>query len=325
MNALPEPTWRIVENALVVPPSGDGRPAMGIFDADGRFLPASATKLSNGLLSKEPPLPNGDFPQLPGLHFYGGLGRMHFGHFLLESAVRFWALDALETPPSSVVFTPLPKADLNTALRKSLRDLYAGLSGGLPYHSLKEPTRIELLVLASPGFGHGDWIGGTPAFRDYIAQTFADTTYETRSERLYISRSRLAETRQRVDQEESLEAFLASAGYTIFHPQAHDLGTQIERYRAASMILGGDGSAFHLLAFVLNPATRVGLIQRRNRPEVIDLLVRQMQAFAGVTPAAFDATLPLDAQRALVPKGANAPTPLDLEKLMADLTSAGFV
>ena len=325
MRPLPEPTWRIVENALVVPPVGDGRPRLGVFDADGGFVDGSATLLSHGRLNAQPDLPKADAPLIKGLQVVAGLGRAHFGHFLLESAVRLWVLGKMEQPPASIVFAPLPKADMSGALNGSLRDIYSGLSGGLPFANVKSPTRYERLVVANPGFGHGDWIAGTPAYQRYIAECFRDDAPFDGPERLYISRSALRAPKQRVDQEAALEAVLAEAGYSIFHPQQHDLGTQIERYRAARIILGGDGSAFHLLAFVARPETRIGLIQRRNRPEVIDLLQRQFQAFAGITPEAFDATLTLAEQRALVPKGADAPTPLNLSALCDALRAAGFI
>ncbi len=325
MTPLPDPGWRTIENALVVPPVGDGRPALGAYDAEGRFLPETATLLSHGQLSKPAEPPTAAETYVAGQHFYAGLGRTHFGHFLLESAVRFWALHELKAAPDSIVFTPLPKSDLRGALGKSLRDLYAGLSGGLPHISVKEPTRFERLTVATPGFGHRHWISGTQKFRSHIANCFYDDGPFEGPDKLYISRSALREARQRVDQEPQLEAVLKDAGYTIFHPQSHDLGTQIEHYRSARTILGGDGSAFHLLAFVARPDTRVGMIQRRNRPEVIDLLSRQLQAFSGITPDSFDPTLPLDEQRALVPKGANAPTPINLNSLIRDLRQTGFI
>lgn len=325
MRPLPEPAWCVVENALVVPPLGAGRPALGVFDGDGRFVKGSATLLSHGRLSHMPKPDHEAPPAMRGLHFFAGLGRAHFGHFLLESAVRLWALPDLPEAPESAIFTPLPKADLNGALKGPLREVYAGLAGGSPFQSIKAPTRFERLVVANPGFGHGDWIAGTDAFRRFIAARFADEGPFAGPERLYISRSALGAPKQRVDQEEALEAALSAGGYTIFHPQAHDLGTQIERYRAARVILGGDGSAFHLLAFVAQSGTRIGLIQRRNRPEVIDLLSRQIAAFSGIVADAFDATLPLEAQRKLVPEGANAPTPLDLGKLLASLRQRGYL
>lgn len=325
MRPLPAPHWRIIENATVVPPKGDGRPQFGAFDAAGHFCPETRTLLSHGHLSHAPDLPKDVAAHRPGTHFYGGLGRMHFGHFLLESATRFWALDDLDEPPESVLFLPLAKADMRTALNAALRELYAGLTGALPAQVIKAPVRVERLIVAQQGFGHGDWIAGTPRFQSFVAKCFADSPPYEGPEKIYLSRRGLKETHQHVDQEDALEARLEDAGYTIVHPERFDLGTQIELYRAARVILGGDGSAFHLMAFVLQPGTRVGLIQRRNRPEMIERLTRQIAAFSGISADTFDPTLPLDEQRKRVPKGVKAPVPLDLNALLKALETAGYL
>ena len=324
MTQLLKPGWQVIENAVVIPPATGGRPRSGVFDAAGRFCETSATMLSNRTLSRAPELADPVRTE-PGTHFYAGLGRSHFGHFLLESATRFWALAHIETLPRSAVFTPMPGADLAASLNGPLLDLYASLSGGMAFQVVKEPVRFERLIVPTQGFGHGDWITGTKAFRQYIAQCYADEAAAAGPKRLYISRSALRAPKQRVDQELQLEDMMRQAGYTVFHPQRHCLADQIEHYRAARQIVGGDGSAFHLLAFVARADVRIGLIQRRNRPEVIDLLTRQLQAFASVTPETFDPTLPLADQRALVPQGADAPTPIDLERLSAELTKTGFL
>jgi len=324
MTQLLKPGWQVIENAVVIPPVKAGRPRSGVFDAAGTFCETSATMLSNRSLSRIPELAAPARTER-GTHFYAGLGRSHFGHFLLESATRFWTLAHLDAMPRSAVFTAMPGADLTASLNGPLLDLYASLSGGMAFQVVKEPVRYKRLIVPTQGFGHGDWIAGTKAFRQYIAQCYADEAAAKGPKRLYISRSALRAPRQRVDQEVQIEEMMQQAGYTVFHPQKHCLADQIEHYRAAHQIVGGDGSAFHLLAFVARPNLRIGLIQRRNRPEVIDLLTRQLQAFAGVTPDTFDPTLPLADQRALVPQGADAPTPIDLERLNTALVKTGYL
>lgn len=325
MRPLPAPHWRVITGAVLAPPVGDGPPRCGAFDGQGQFCPDTRTLLSNGALSKAPEHPLSVPERLPGTHFYGGLGRMHFGHFLVESAPRLWALDQLPTPPDSVVFLPLPGSNMRAGLNASIRELYAALTGALPIKVMQTPVRVERLIVAQQGFGHGDWIEGTQTFRRFIARRFADTPPFDGPEKIYVSRRKLKAPDHRVDQEAALEDHLAAAGYAIIHPETLDLGTQIETYRAAQVILGGDGSAFHLMAFVLAPHTRVGLIQRRNRPEVIARLTRQIHAFSQVTVDHFDPTLPLSAQRKLVPKGTKAPVPIDLDALLADLRNTGYL
>ena len=258
-----------------------------------------------------------------GTHFYAGLGRMHFGHYLLESATRFWALPDCG-PVQSAIYASMAEADLDRALRQSLRGIHGALSGDLAHKVLKTPARFERLIVPTQGFGHGAWIGGTDAFREH-ARDCLSVFPSDGPERLYISRRQLGAARQRVDQEALIEAAVQEAGYTVFHPEKHELQVQIAHYRAAQRVLGGDGSAFHLLALVARPDLRVGLILRRNRPEMLDLLSHQLQAFAKLVPDCFDPRLPLEDQRKIVPEGANAPTPLDVDKLLQALAEAGYL
>lgn len=324
MTGLPPPDWQIIDNALVVPPTGSGRPRHGVFDADERFVPMSATRLSHGKPNPQPTRPTDPIETIGGTHVYAGLGRMHFGHFLLESVTRAWALPQIDEDVQSVVFASMPQGDLRKALEGTLGGLYQALCAPHPPMVLKKPARFDRLIVPGQGFGHGAWITGTDEFRRHIRAALSQDCARS-IDRLYISRRKLGAPRQRVDQEDALETHLHQAGYTIFHPESADITQQLSTYQASRTIIGGDGSAFHLAAMVAEPDQKIGVILRRNRPEMLDLLSRQFQAFAGMTPDTFDPLLPLEDQRALVPEGANAPSPIDLAALLADLKTKGYL
>ena len=65
--------------------------------------------------------------------------------------------------------------------------------------------------------------------------------------KLYISRSQLNPNLRKFTQEQELESRLETLGWKIFHPQHHDLLTQITTYESSSFICGLEGSAIHLL------------------------------------------------------------------------------
>ena len=76
--------------------------------------------------------------------------------------------------------------------------------------------------------------------------------------KLYVSRSGLLGTPGQVVFEHQLEKALQAEGYSVFHPQDHDLETQVATYRAADVILGVEGSAFHLVAYAAKPPAQTG-------------------------------------------------------------------
>ena len=65
--------------------------------------------------------------------------------------------------------------------------------------------------------------------------------------KLYISRSQLNSSLRKFTQEQELESRLETLGWTIFHPQHHDLLTQITTYESSMFMCGPEGSAIHML------------------------------------------------------------------------------
>ncbi|MEO0937863.1 MAG: glycosyltransferase family 61 protein [Pseudomonadota bacterium] len=312
----------VIENALYVPPTqAEGeRLRSGVFDANGRFVAISAMIQSNGRVS-HPPEPQDAKAALGGTHLYAGIGRAHFGHFLLEGVTRHWALAQHEV--DSVIYAPMPGTKMRFG-SGPLSELHELLSGGAPASVLTTPTRIARLIVPEQGIGHSDLLVGTPEFNGY-AQPRLQALGAEGPARLYISRSALRARKARMDQEDLIERRLERAGYAIFHPQQHSFAAQCRAYRAATHIVGPDGSPFHLVAMVAQAETKVGIILRRNRPEMLERLSRQISAIAGSTPTCINAVLPMRAQRKLIGDDPKAPTPLDLDKIFAELEAAGFL
>jgi capsular polysaccharide biosynthesis protein len=137
-------------------------------------------------------------------------------------------------------------------------------------------------------------------------------------EKVYISRSRLKHPHQRVDQEERIEKLMKASGYTIFHPQRHSIMVQARVYRAAKVIVGGDGSAFHLVPFATEPETGIALIQRRNRPEAFGAIKDQIKAFADVDLVTLNPLTGAQAEK-------DQPDPIDFRALRRQLGDNGFL
>ena len=195
----------------------------------------------------------------------------HFGHALLDTPARLWALaqpDLLPAPPLNYVgfrMQGLGKAPARWPgfLHEILSAL--GIDPGtiwfpdraVQFRSLYIPRRV------SP-FGPGGI--GLPYFRtmrrigDRIVQkSVAPPDAPPGPNRVYLSRRRLRnDPRRLLDAgEDRLEALFAARGFAIVHPQDHALSDQIRMIRAADLVAGTVGSQLHLTVFCDRPDVRL--------------------------------------------------------------------
>jgi capsular polysaccharide biosynthesis protein len=304
-----------VAGASVLPMRGAVDAACGMIDSDGAPIAEARTRLSGNRVTPDPAPPDGAVTHLPGRWLFAGVGRHHFGHFLMEATPRLWALDHLSQPPDGILLIPMAGRDIAAVLRRRLAPLLAGLAQGLPVHLVETPTRVEEALVPTQGFGHLDWSHGTPAARAYMRRHVRAIASGpgAGSDRLYLSRRRLKNAAQQVPGEHRIERWMARAGFEILHPERMAVAEQIARYRAARVIVGPDGSAFHLAAFAMPRGARVGLIQRRSRQPVFEAIARQLTGFA-------DADLWTSAA---LSQGAGDDGAL--QRLHAELSDAGFL
>lgn len=324
-DALHLPAARIdhLPGATLLPMISDETHACGVRDAAGRPVPAGRTLLSGGRFTPDPAPPAGTPDALPGRWLFAGVGRHHFGHFLLEATPRLWALDHVAGPVDGIALLPMAGRDIAAVLRRRLGPLLECLGQGLPVHLVDRPVRVETLILPAQGFGHQHWSAGTPEARAYMRRHLCASVAPEGPERLYVSRRLLKSRIRAVPCEAEIEDWMRAAGFGIFHPERHPIREQIARYRAARVIVGPDGSAFHLAAMVMTPGTRVGLLQRRSRQAVFDAIARQVVSFgqAELWTSAALAGLRDDPHP---PEPGNALPPA-LHRLRADLATAGFI
>lgn len=319
---LPAAAMATVKGATVLPMSRAGDPVCGLIDAGGTPVTGAATRLSGNRVTPAPAQPDGPVTHLPGRWLFAGVGRHHFGHFLMEATPRLWALDHLTEAPDGILLIPMAGRDIAAVLRRRLAPLLAGLAQGLPVHLVEAPTRVDVAVVPTQGFGHLDWSHGTPEARRYMRRHVPAIAPAQGAEKLYLSRRRLKNQARPVPGEHRIERWMAQAGFEIFHPERHPIPEQIARYRAAKVIVGPDGSAFHLAACAMPRGARVGLIQRRTRQPVFEAIARQLTAFAG---ADLWTTAALSHADAPCPGTAADSMPAELDRLRADLRGAGFL
>ncbi len=322
---LPPAIIEPLSDAQIAPVTVDEGFAHGIYRADGSFCEISRTRISDSRFTNSSHLPDPDsLKRLEGTYLFCGLGRHHFGHFLMETASRLWALEGREGHYDGLIILTPPKIDFAAVLRRRMKVFFDMMGCTMPIHIVSRPMEVEQLHVPAQGFGHLQWAVGTEAFRRFVRTRVAHACRPMGPEKIYVSRSKLKHVFQHVDQEERIEKLMISAGYTVFHPERHNMYQQCQVYRAAHTIVGGDGSAFHLAPFAMMPKTRVGLIQRRARLAPVNAIAHQIEAFADVDLTRLNPLL-RQPDGKLPSVGRREPQPIAFDALVEQLEQAGLI
>lgn len=326
--SLDDPRIRSVPFALV---THDGhwrtRIRCGVLDAGGHAVPEA--EHWNFVQITLPPSPPDTFDHKAGRWLWGGLLKSHFGHFLIESTGRLWALDHLPGDIEGIVFLSEHGFDSDEArLWKSYHADFLRLLGiDVPILLLLRPTRFEELLVPTQGLGMGPLASGSAAMRAFVAKRLlppVGSEPPVAGSRLYVSRSRIGFDSGGILFEAELEGLLAAEGYRIFHPQDHSMEVQLATYRAASQIVAVDGSALHLLAMVARPSQTIAMILRRSGRGMGSLL-EHLSGFAARPPLQLDAVV-RDWVRSDRPRPSNYSLgELDFALLSARLHEAGLI
>jgi FkbM family methyltransferase len=324
---LPTEGWsrRIdrLDNAVVVPPADTDfvQPA-GVLTRHGSYCPQGALWRNGRPLTTRPPMPEGDLPERAGTWLWGGVLWMHFGHFLVESASRLWALEGLEEKIDGILFVP-KRPRKGSEVIGFQHDFARLMDAPAPLVCLDRAERVERLIVPGQGFGLGSLIEGTPEFRAAVAARFGRDVAAEGPEKLYISRSGLPAGRGNLIGEAELEEHLRAEGYTIYHPEKHDLIHQVATYKAAQRVIAAEGSALHLLAMVARADQQVAIVVRRPSGATRQL-EQHLQSFAGISPLMVSTLTrswkPLGAAKSRLWMGE-----LDLPGVEAALAGGGFV
>lgn len=277
-----------IDNAQVIPAKEGGfLQSAGVFDSAGQYCPQAALWRKGRPLTVRPDILPTVRNTLAGRWLWGGVLWDHFGHFVVESSSRLWALPHVLDDIEGILFIP-KRPDHESGKKSFQREFIDQLAPGLPVKIVHEPTKVDHLIVPEQGFGLGQISAGSAAFRETMARHFAQDVAPSGGKKLYISRSEINIKRGGVLGEKMIETYLAAAGYEIFHPEKHDIATQIARYKAAEVVLSCEGSALHLFGMTARPNQKVGVVLRR-RSKATNLISRHLTSFTGVAPVALEA------------------------------------
>ncbi|MEZ5777527.1 MAG: glycosyltransferase 61 family protein [Paracoccaceae bacterium] len=290
----PQPPFRgavlKVRGAIVVPERDhDTRLASGVLLADRSYCEMSRAWIRAMKSTPEPILAADEtIEKLPGRHLFAGHMRGHFGHFLVESTARLWAMEALGDRIDSILY--LPYRGHVTQTRRAMaghKEFFRLLGLDVPIQTFGTAIEVEELYVPELGFGWLERYAGSPLYRRFMRERLGAGIAAQGSAKLYVSRSRLPSQRGGVLGETVIEENLARQGYEVFHPEKHSLEEQIARYKAARQIVALDGSALHLAAYFLREKGKVAIILRRSKANAADYVL-QYRSFCGVTPDVVD-------------------------------------
>ncbi len=182
----------------------------------------------------------------------------HFGHMLTEFAGNLGSF--LECPDGldriggieSVLVVP-PRAASSIAALSELLSLPANRLFSTA--SLAKPVRVLHAVIPRPSMmnRHGLARRHFGHVRRLLSRLYgvdaqlAALENDDRGEKLYLSRSQLADDARHIEGEEHLERDLKGLGWRIVYPEQLSLADQLGCLAAARTIAGGVGSALHLL------------------------------------------------------------------------------
>ena len=331
---LPEARIERVDGAIFRPPGAEDmqglRQVCGIFRPDGSPVPAG-TASSDGELALPSDPPSAIAPHREGAWVYGGLLFHHFGHALIYSLARLWAVRRLQedgVAVRGVLFHRRYAEDPLAApeLPKNAQALFDIFDPGLPIVASGEVETVETLYVPAQGISTTpDLFIGLAEQRRFYRDCAARIAPNADPRDIYVSRTRTGWKGNHLFEAE-IERALGEAGYLIFHPQLHSLEVQIATYRSARRLIAVDGSALHVVAMAVPQAAKVAVISRR--AFYAWAIADQIVAFAGCTVQVIEAHAEVYAfSRGLGRPSSWSKTQVttDFARLGAELVASGFL
>lgn len=218
----------VIKNAQIMPLLGtmDGFTA-GVF-CNGEFVEGST--LERARPSKLYPVQG----RLAGVYIFGGYLFGHFGHFLLESMSRLYAIKHCRSDYPVLFLSP------NTKLYESQALLLKTMGVNNDLMLLKDPVEVENLIYAPPAVRLKP-----PFISDEQLEALGrfNISPDPSGRKIWLSRSKFHGGK--VVNENKIEKIISEWGWEIVHPELISLQDQLKAVHSARYIAGFDGSAFY--------------------------------------------------------------------------------
>ena len=180
----------------------------------------------------------------PGRYFWVGPLHPHFGHFLVSSLSRLWALDRVDARAFTFLYTgDLQPAEM-FATHGFVRDCFAAL--GIPHEQLLQvagPLGIPDVTVAEPSFTEN--FGASPAYvqtlRRIRGALAPDVDDNTRTVPVYVSKMKVTQGIRTVANEDAVTDILRAKGVEIANPETLTFREQIRFWCEHQLVAGFSG------------------------------------------------------------------------------------
>jgi len=252
-----------VDNAIIEPPTEVRKiQPGGVYRSGGEYMHLGSMwrdRVQTLRPSEVIPTPT---MELSGTWLWGGVWYEHFGHFLMETLSRIWAVHSVHEPIQGIIWIKKSPRLSDTPIRYQTDLLEAfGFSGEIFF--AKSITRVARLLVPGPGLGIGKISRGTTVFHNMTSSHFGKNIQADGASRIYVSRVGLGVISSGVLGEVFIEKQLIKDGYAVVRPETLSISQQIAAYKAADQAIIMDGSAAHLCAMTPSAKRHLALILRR--------------------------------------------------------------
>lgn len=289
-----------------------------LYDQQGRLIPAAqrANPIDTWQPASPTRLPHGDAHRLIERDcLYLGYYMMPYGHFLLETLSRFWALSQADKQ-TTLVFHPFLRRKpvhprrwepAKTALQSFGFDPanVIFIDKQTRFARLTVPTPLlQFATTADPRLANlYRTIGGYCDHRQDRPRLFSPFRKTAYPRKLFLSRRHL-KNRRLVTNDDEVEALFTRRGFAIIYPEKRPFEEQVRMFQRADIIAGFAGSAMHNVLFA-RPETRAWVLGTGRNPKQPNANQLICNALAQVE-ASF---IPF---RGMAARDDNAPTNMDI-------------
>jgi capsular polysaccharide biosynthesis protein len=178
----------------------------------------------------------------------------HFGHFLLESTARLWALLYLK-PIATAKYLYLGRVNNQNLFKRSfIRASFESFSlKAEDFIHYQRPCRLKNVFVAAPAFEIR--YRAHPLFRQAMRSighalvSNSESLNNSNPAPLYLSKAKLTRGISKIINEADIEDCLKAKGVDILYPETLSLSEQIAQINSRHYIMGSVGSALHTLLF----------------------------------------------------------------------------
>lgn len=247
----------------------------GLYDRDGRFIPKSGRRdFGGGYVESDRILDLTVADEISEDVVYLGYLMLHYGHFLIDSMIRFWIFVLHpEYRNYRIVYSYYRHTEsLPAYADEILRTLTGAADDQMIF--VDHPVRLTGRVIVPEwSYEPGSYIA-TPWQKTFDAVA-SKVTPKGSGKRLYLSRGKLSSAGRQEFGERMVEEILQTGGFEILWPETMSLTEQIACYRSASLIVSTNGTLAHNILWCAPECRQVLLsrIPEKNmHQDAIDLL-----------------------------------------------------